>query len=320
MHERPAGIQDVQLAALLRERWAVAVTALAYLPVGFGGYHWLATDDTGRRWFVTATDLASMYGPDLSPAMETAAELAAAGLDFVVAPVRTASGPAVASLGAGYGVTLFRYVTGGQGHWGEVLGPADRLAVIRMLATLHVAAIPAQIPARDLCLARRDQLVEAMARLDEPWDGGPFAEPARKLVAANATDLAAALGRFDELVRTVAGHGRPPVVTHGEPHPGNLLHDGSQFLLVDWDTVGAAAPERDLWSVLTGDARETAAYTELTGREVSQDAMDLYRLRWPLDELCLIVAELRAPHERNADTQTSLDGLQAELHALRQDG
>jgi spectinomycin phosphotransferase len=149
---------------------------------------------------------------------------------------------------------------------------------------------------------------------------GPFAEPARKLLTENAPDLAAALGRFDDLVRTVAGNGRPPVVTHGEPHPGNLVHDGRQFLLVDWDTVGAAAPERDLWSVLTGDASETAAYTELTGRAVSQDAMDLYRLRWPLDELCLIVAELRAPHERTADTQISFAGMQAELHAVRQDG
>jgi spectinomycin phosphotransferase len=173
VHERPAGVQDAQLAALLRERWAVAVTALEYLPVGFGGYHWLATDDAGLRWFVTATDLASMYGADLIPAMETAADLAAAGLDFVVPPVRTASGPAVASLGAGYGVTLFRYVAGSQGHWGEVLGLADRLAVIRMLATLHMTAIPAQLPARDPGLARRDQLVDALARLDEPWARSP---------------------------------------------------------------------------------------------------------------------------------------------------
>jgi spectinomycin phosphotransferase len=71
---------------------------------------------------------------------------------------------------------------------------------------------------------------------------------------------------------------------------------------------------------LTEDGTESAAYTELTGRAVSQAAVDLYRLRWPLDDLCLIVAELRAPHERNADTETSFAGLRDSLDALRQIG
>jgi spectinomycin phosphotransferase len=320
VRERPAGIRDCELAALLREQWAVAVTGLRYLPEGFGGYHWLATDDAGRRWFVTATGLGSMYGTDLVPAMETAAGLADAGLDFVVAPVRTAAGPAVAPLGAGYGVTLFRYVAGTPGRWGDALGPADRLAVVRMLAALHLTERPASVPVRDPRLAGRGQLAAALAGLAEPWTGGPFAEPARKLLAAHGTDLTGALGRFDDLVRTVAADGRPPVVTHGEPHPGNLLHDGSRLLLVDWDTVGAAPPERDLWWVLTAGGAEAAAYAELTGRAVSQDAVDLYRLRWPLDDLCLIVPELRAPHERDADTETSFAGLRASLRALRPDG
>lgn len=320
MHERPAGIQDTELADLLRERWAVEITGLQYLPEGFGGYHWLATDEADRRWFVTATDLASMYGADLIPAMETAAGLAAAGLDFVVAPVPTTQGPAVAPLGAGFGVSLFRYVNYAPGRWGEVLGKPDRLAVVTMLAALHRAPIPAQAPPRDPRLARRDQLATALTRLDEPWSGGLFAEPARKLLHAHAADLARELARFDGLVRTVARDGRPHVVTHGEPHPGNLLRDGNQFLLIDWDTVGTAAPERDLWWVLTDDGSEAAAYTELTGQAVSQDALDLYRLRWPLDDLCLIVAELRAPHERDADTETSFDALRTSLEALRQYG
>jgi spectinomycin phosphotransferase len=320
VHERPAGVRDSELAALLREQWAVEVTGLEYLPEGFGGYHWLATDDAGRRWFVTATDLASMYGADLIPAMETAADLSASGLDFVVAPVRTADGPAVARTGAGYGVTLFRYLTGTPGRWGDALGPAGRLAVVRLLAALHLTARPAPVPVRDLRLTRRDQLAAALARLAEPWSGGPFAEPARRLLAAHAADLAGALSRFDDLVSRVAGDGRPLVVTHGEPHPGNLLHDNSMFLLVDWDTVGLAPPERDLWWVLTDGGAEATAYAGLTGRAVSEDAIDLYRLRWPLDDLCLILAELRAPHARDADTETSFDGLQASLEALRHNG
>ena len=195
-----------------------------------------------------------------------------------------------------------------------------RLAVVRLLAALHLTARPARYRCAIRGLPAATQLAAALARLAEPWSGGPFAEPARKLLAAHAADLAGALGRFDDLVTKVAGDGRPLVVTHGEPHPGNLLHDNSKFLLVDWDTVGLAPPERDLWWVLTDGGAEAAAYAGLTGRAVSEDAIDLYRLRWPLDDLCLILAELRAPHARDADTEASFDGLQASLEALRHNG
>ena len=74
--------------------WALTVPDLSYLPVGFGGYHWRAVDPTGSRWFVTVSDLAAPWVPDLPAAMETAAWLATeAGLEFVIAPVPTRGQP-----------------------------------------------------------------------------------------------------------------------------------------------------------------------------------------------------------------------------------
>ena len=37
------------------------------------------------------------------------------------------------------------------------------------------------------------------------------------------------------------------VITHGEPHPGNLIRTGNGLAMVDWDTVALAPRERDLW-------------------------------------------------------------------------
>lgn len=111
-------MEEAELAAVLSDQWALAGVALEYLPVGFGGYHWLATEQTGARWFITVSDLSQVYGADLAPAMETAARLAESGLDFVVAPVRSRSGGTVAGLGPGFGVTVFGYVAGTPGHWG----------------------------------------------------------------------------------------------------------------------------------------------------------------------------------------------------------
>jgi len=320
VHERPRGFEDSQLTAALLRHWSISVVTLRYLPVGFGGYHWLAVGEAGERWFVTVTELASLYGGDLIPAMETAAELAAAGLDFVVAPARTAAGPAVATLGADWGVTVFPYITSTPGSWGDDLTSDGRLAVIEMLATLHAASPPAMAPVRRLQLAGRDMLAAALADLGRPWPSGPFGEPSRQLLAEHAARLTGALDRFDALTASVRAYGGPAVITHGEPHPGNLLHDGTRFLLLDWDTVGTAPRERDLWSLLTSSGAEAAAYAELTGQALSQDAVDLYRLRWPLEDLSLFVAELRAPHQRNADTETSFRGLAESLEDLRQKG
>jgi spectinomycin phosphotransferase len=320
VHERPAGIDDTALAAVLADEWALAGVRLQYLPVGFGGYHWLAADPAGMQWFVTVTDLASLYGPDLGPAMETASGLAEAGLEFVLAPVRTVSGAAVASLDAGFGVTVFRYVHGRPGEWDDELSPAERLSVIELLARLHIADVPAYAPVRAPRLTRRDALTAALADLGSPWTRGPFGEPVRAILAARRPEVLAALSRFDDLVRRVDSDGGPCVVTHGEPHSGNLIYEGTGLLLIDWDTVGTAQPERDLWDLLTEGGAEAAAYTRLTGRPVNQEAVALYRLRWPLEELCLFVEEFRAPHGRNADTETSFAGLSESLDQLGQNG
>ena len=59
MYERPADLTDAELAAALRRYWALDIPGVSYAAVGYGGYHWTATDATGTRWFATASRLAS---------------------------------------------------------------------------------------------------------------------------------------------------------------------------------------------------------------------------------------------------------------------
>ena len=61
-------VSDSDVAAALAHQWALTVQDLSYLPVGFGGYHWLAADQTGSRWFVTVSDPATPWVPDLPAA------------------------------------------------------------------------------------------------------------------------------------------------------------------------------------------------------------------------------------------------------------
>jgi spectinomycin phosphotransferase len=98
------------------------------------------------------------------------------------------------------------------------------------------------------------------------------------------------------------------VVTHGEPHPGNLLRLPGGYLLVDWDTVGLAVPERDLWLVATESA-DLARYAAATGRTPDPAALAFYRLRWYLDDVAAFAGQFRSPHGRTADTRQSWEGL-----------
>jgi spectinomycin phosphotransferase len=317
VRERPVDISDSDVAAALARQWALTVQDLSYLPVGFGGYHWLAADQTGTRWFVTVSDLATPWVPDLPAAMQTAAWLAAeAGLGFVVAPVPTRAGPVVGSVGSRCALTLFPYLDAAPSHFGDPIDDGDRPAIIDMLARLHTA-IPKgiQVPRRPLELANRQAIDQALGSLGVPWTGGPYAEPGRDLLARYERPLRQAFARFDSLLDRVRAAGGPYVITHGEPHPGNLLHTRAGLRLVDWDMTALARPERDLWWVISAD-QDTARYSRRTGCTVNPDALTLYRLRWALDDTAEFLSQIRGPHQRTADTLVTWTELQKTLQAI----
>jgi spectinomycin phosphotransferase len=320
--EQPGHIDERELARILHGHWGLAPAGLRHLPVGFGDHHWELTDAAGCRWFVTVAGLAGGWrgtGPeagyaDLRAAMETVIALDRAGLEFAVAPVPTAGGQALAPLGQRHAVTVFPYLDGAAADFGDGLSGPDRHALIGILARLHGATPLARrtAPPRSPQPASRPDLEAALGELGQPWSGGPCSEPARQLVARQAPRLARALAHLDELVREAARSG-PAVITHGEPHSGNIVCGAGKLFLVDWDTAGLALPERDLWVVAGDDAGAAGRYAELTGRRVSGAAMDLYRLRWSLDDIALFVRDFRGPHERDEDTALAWEGLTEEM-------
>jgi spectinomycin phosphotransferase len=327
VNERPVGVADAEVAAALREHWGLVVARLEYLPVGYGGYHWSATVAGGRRFFVTLSAVTGDDGyADLAATMEAAAALADnSQLSFVVGPVRTRGREAAARLRPDWAVSVTPFADGEPGGWNDELSLEDRAEVISMLASLHGCAAPAGIPVRSPELSGRDVVETLLGERAGSWAGvGPYGEPAQKLIAEHASGLRRALGVFDDLVNQVAASG-VTVLTHGEPHPGNLIRRNGSLLLIDWDTAGLALPERDLWSVLPDpdtdpDGYETLGnlYRDLRGRAVDAAAVALYRLRWDLEEICLFLAEFRAPHERTTDTQVAWASLTEAVHRLTQ--
>jgi spectinomycin phosphotransferase len=318
----PEGLDQGDLFDALRDGWGLDPVDAVYMPVGGGSYHWRVDDGAGERHWVTVDDLdgkeflgetRDVVLDRLRRAFDTACALCAGGLEFVVAPVPAPGGESVRRMGGRYAVTVFPFVEVPAGQFGQRRTPAERAAVVDALVRLHRAPSAAARVARP-DVAYRACLERALAELDRPWASGPYAEPARIRLTRHATAIRQLLDRFDRLADEVRSTGAPLVLTHGEPHPGNVVFANDQVLLVDWDTVALALPERDLWMLDT--SAERSRYTHASGRPVDDAATDLYRLRWKLDDIAAFVHVLRSPHGENADTAKmwswSLDSLQSE--------
>ncbi len=312
MRIAPEAFTESELIACIVENWGVDVESTRYLAVGFGSYHWEVTDAAGSRYFVTVDDLdhKAWLGLDrefafdgLGRAFDAAMALRReAGLEFVVAPIPAARGGTIRRLDARHTVALFPFVDGRScGRFGWEDSPGDRAHVVRMLAELHLNTRVAQPFAqiRHLEPPERPRLEAALRELDRAWTGGPMSEPTRDLLARHASKLQRLLQAFDRLASQVALVGGDLVVTHGEPHASNVMRTVDKLLLVDWDTVGLAPPERDLW--LFPD--EMALYADATGREIDVVAIDLYRLRWELDDIAIFTSQFRSAHALTMDTE-----------------
>jgi spectinomycin phosphotransferase len=308
-----------ELSGFLAAGWGFDLEAAHYAPVGAGSYHWLVRDRAGERGFVTVDDLdhKSWLGDDrertfagLRRAFDTAAALRHSGLGFVVAPTAARDGETVLRVAPRYALALFPFVDGESSEWGRHESPEERAALVALLAELHEAtpAVASVAHSVGLELPGRQLLEAALRELKGPWTGGPFSEPAREALASHASDVTDLVGLADRLAAEVAGRGKSWVVTHGEPHSGNVMRIGATRLLVDWDTVALAPPERDLWMVVES-ADDAAIYSDATGRQVDDDAVTFFRLTWDLKDLAEHLGVLRSPHPESEDTQRAFDGL-----------
>jgi spectinomycin phosphotransferase len=300
--------------------WGLRISQFRYFPKGGGAYHWIGHTDDARRWFVTCDDLdtKSWLGSDresvfdhLTAAYGAAMDLRNAGLAFVVAPMATSSGAPAERVDERHSVSVFEHVDGEPGVWGQPVTPRVRGDLVAMLARLH-ASTPAVrgLGRRGLEVPGRDDLEKALADLDSPWDGGPLSEFVRLQLAGHEEVVVRSLADLDRIAMGLEADA-DAVVTHGEPHPGNLIRSGTDLVLVDWDTVALSRPERDLWMIVDADGNFAAAYRDLTGLEIDQDAMAAYRLLWALTDVAAFTMQLRRGHRRDADTDKALAALRS---------
>ncbi len=305
----PATLDDEDVVDALESGWAMTATDIRYMPKGAGSYHWLAETVGQCNYFITIDDLdtkpwiATERDPTFD-GLEVAYEAAetlhdGAGLGFVVGPVRGDDGSVVLRLSDQYSMAVFPCVEGVPGRWGQAMEEAHT-ELPRLLAQLHDATplVAGRISHRPLDVPKRAHLMAALDAVDRPWEGGAFSEPARHALADHAAQITSWLDHLDDLATELDGAGIEPVVTHGEPHPGNLIRTGQGLRLIDWDTVALATPERDLWMLADTTPDAVSSYERLTGRSADSAAIAFYRLAWTLTDIALLTVVFSSPHPR----------------------
>lgn len=326
MRTPPDDLLEGTLVALLDEGWGIAGDRIDHLPVGFGSHHWLV-EGGGGRWFVTVDDLdARRIHRDesrvesfdrLGAALATARALADRGLAFVVAPLPDRTGAVVRPLVERYAVAVYPFVVGSSTQSGEYGSPAERRKVLDLVVPVH-GVDPSEVPARrdDLAVPLLDALMAALDELGRPWDSGPYGEQARARLDHHARAVDRSIATCDRRSEPIRARTERFVLTHGEPHPGNVMTTAGGRRLVDWDTALVAPPERDLWTIAGSDRTVLDAYTAATGRRVLDDTIDHYRRAWDLTEIALYVALLRLPHTDTADVRESWRNLETCLSSV----
>lgn len=319
MRSRLERVAESAIRNVVIDNWGLAIGELGYFPEGGGAYHWITRTDDARRWFLTCDDLDTKpwLGHDrdsvfdgLLSAYGTAADLRTAGLRFVVAPVPAASGLPAVRVDERHSVSVLEYVDGEAGRWGRPVSSQVRAELVTMLAQLHRSTTAARNDARrGLELPGRDDLEEALDDLDHPWDGGPLSEPARRELRRRTDFVVRRLDDLDRFSARLGSAGDDAAVTHGEPHPGNLIRTADGLILLDWDTVAPARPERDLWMIVDDDETVATAYHDMTGTTLDPEALAAYRLLWGLSDIVAVTVQLRAEHEQGADADRALAGL-----------
>ena len=287
-------------------------TRLTFVPKGEEAYAYLAESGTGR-WFVKAHLVADEGAATrLDAALRATLALPLTG---VVAPVPTRRGAATIRF-AGYVVAVFPFLEGAASCWETPFTDADQTRAATLLAALHETA-PAvlasfSLPQEDFILPHSDLLprvLDQAAAMASP-PAGSFADRARDVLLAQASDLRATLDRLENARPARLAQPLDYVVTHGDPNRANLLRDieDGALHLVDWGALGVRPRERDLFFFTEagfGDFLSAYVCALPQTPRLHADVFTFYAYEWAFQEIAEYGARLLFGHNEGREDKTS---------------
>ena len=236
----------------LRNRYALDVDQLTFVPYGLDSWSYVATGADRRRAFVKLSRT-SLSTPSTASDLPLLAALAGRGVP-VPRPIEDREGGFLNRID-GYDLQLLEYLEGrnleDETAWPEQL--YRRVAEIVAAVHASTAAVRRLVDrVEDYELPFLPGLVTSLATV-EAADVLPGADEAtvaslRELIAGGAVDLRTAMSRLDQLRDLARGLSSEQVLCHTDIWGSNLLlsSDGGLHLL-DWNGALVGPPEADLF-------------------------------------------------------------------------
>jgi spectinomycin phosphotransferase len=236
------GADEARVAALLEDRYGLAVERVAPAPRGWTGETYRADTRGGGRVFVKVYPKERLP-PTAAGSLPVLAELHRLGMTELSRPLPSTRGALHEWLGDDLAV-VFEHLDAAQlpfAFGGERAGD--------LIARVHALSRRVATPAAREAFAPpyADELSATLARgRAEPGADGPR-QGLRRFLDEHAGAIAEGWGAFEEIARACRAASFEMVVTHGD-WPFNLLEGADGTLhLIDWDELLLAPAERDSW-------------------------------------------------------------------------
>jgi spectinomycin phosphotransferase len=312
----PPRLAEDRVAAALQASYGIRVAALAFLPVGNDAASWSFRVEAppGPPRFLKVR-----AGAGPMPGAAVPAHLRRHGVPGVLAPLPTAAGDASVVLD-GFHLALFPLLAAATGA--EVgLSPTQwrRLgAVVRQVHAVPPSPEPAgTVGHEDFRPVRPGLLPELEARLAAAAPADPVAGALEAVWAPRRVVIARLFERVEALGPALARRGFPRVLCHADLHPWNVLVDGEDLWVVDWDEATMAPRERDLMFVvgggighgLVGPAETDAFFQGYGPASPDPDLLAWYRVAWAVRDIAEYGDQVLAnPDVGDASRRDAVDG------------
>ena len=283
------GLDLGELTASLREAFGIEAISFMFVP-GFdmqaASYGVASTDG---RWFAKVR-----FGPVVDAPLEVPRALLDAGVDNVLAPVRTLTGTLWHPMPEGRTLVVYPFVAGRNAMDVGMTGDQWRRFGTALRA-VHDSGLEARfadrLPAETFALPSAAVVRSVLAQ--EPSVESAAAERLRTVLDEQRQRIGQMLARAEDRGAQLTTKPFARVLCHADIHAANLLvADDGRIYVVDWDGPMLAPRERDLLFVISGgitrrvEPQEEGWFFEGYGEvEVDREAIVYYRYERLLEDI-----------------------------------